>query len=705
MHISKFILRNFRNFHDVSIGFKKGVNTLIGENGSGKTNLMFALRILLDDSLPRNIKFRESDFCRKLNNWAGHWIILSIIFDELDLNESAQALTMHACAHMDRDKQGSYSVYFRPKLQIRKELFEYSKLKAKSKEGLESILSRITIEDYETKYFGRGNGDFHYQDTYNKYVGDFDKILFPDPENAEEDVFGSFSKEINLPNEVSCTFIKALRDVESDLKSFNNPITCLFRGRDKKIAINGETEIIKRIDDLNSQINELDEVKNVQEGVRKCIQDTVGATYAPNIEIMSELPNEMERLLQSLKLWVGDPDDEGYKGKLWELSLGGANLVYLSLKLLEYEKLKTDRIANFLLIEEPESHIHTHIQKTLFSNINKKKTQVFITTHSTHISSVSKISNVNVLTRGSKEALVFNPSANLEKKMIHRLERYLDAVRCNLLFAKGVILVEGDAEQILIPEMFKKVFGLSLDEIGVTVVNIGSTGFKNVACLFDKERIRKKCAIVTDSDKSIVCLPTDSSKDDKTLKHYRESQSSGEKRILDLTEYCKDNEYLRPFFAKFTFEVDLLSEGNVEEFVWSLDAIYADNSSKYKEVSIAKLQDSSIGVSGAEALRLANKSGKGWYALLLAEQINYNSIIPAYILEALVFTAPKLNSSTIVKSLTYRIRQIIKNDKEDKEIQTKAASFSFNGKSEQELIREFCKVFDKDQLTIYLNML
>ncbi|MBW4968630.1 ATP-dependent endonuclease, partial [Pseudoalteromonas sp. CR1] len=61
-------------------------------------------------------------------------------------------------------------------------------------------------------------------------------------------------------------------------------------------------------------------------------------------------------------------------------------------------------------------------------------------------------------------------------------------------------MVEGDAEQILIPQMFKKVFGISLDEIGISLVNIGSTGFKNVARLFHKDRIQKNCAILTDLD-------------------------------------------------------------------------------------------------------------------------------------------------------------------------------------------------------------
>ena len=78
MYISEFSLRNFRNFNKGKLKFNQGINTIIGENGSGKTNILFALRIMLDSNLPRNYKPRATDFSRVLNNWKGHWIILGI---------------------------------------------------------------------------------------------------------------------------------------------------------------------------------------------------------------------------------------------------------------------------------------------------------------------------------------------------------------------------------------------------------------------------------------------------------------------------------------------------------------------------------------------------------------------------------------------------------------------------------------------------
>ena len=52
MYISKLSIRNFRNFCNISLDFNKGVNTIIGENGSGKTNLFRAVRVLIDERMP-----------------------------------------------------------------------------------------------------------------------------------------------------------------------------------------------------------------------------------------------------------------------------------------------------------------------------------------------------------------------------------------------------------------------------------------------------------------------------------------------------------------------------------------------------------------------------------------------------------------------------------------------------------------------------
>ncbi len=155
MHITELRIRNFRNFLSAKFCFSEGLNTLIGENGSGKTNVLHALRIILDESLERNtIYLRESDFCRDISSWRGEWIVISALFAELDPSEGCQLLK-HQTGHMDGTNTGSCTYLFRPKREIRKKLFE---LRGRVEE-IQAFLKSITINDYEPCFTGRGTGD------------------------------------------------------------------------------------------------------------------------------------------------------------------------------------------------------------------------------------------------------------------------------------------------------------------------------------------------------------------------------------------------------------------------------------------------------------------------------------------------------------------------------------------------------------------
>ncbi|EKG2483201.1 AAA family ATPase, partial [Vibrio vulnificus] len=124
MHISSLNLINYRNFKNVKLNFNKGINTVIGENASGKTNLFRALRLLLDNSMPRSsTKLSESDFCRALGSWKGHWIIISCEFDDISSDEASQSLFLHGNGNIEGEEEivtkATYNLIFRPKAHIR----------------------------------------------------------------------------------------------------------------------------------------------------------------------------------------------------------------------------------------------------------------------------------------------------------------------------------------------------------------------------------------------------------------------------------------------------------------------------------------------------------------------------------------------------------------------------------------------------------
>lgn len=327
MYISKLSIRNYRNFRNVSLTFKKGVNTIIGENGCGKTNLFQAMRILIDESMPRSVRFYESDFNRSIGEWKGHWIVIQMEFLELDSSDESQSIAMHKIGNIEDidSERGTYNVYFRPKIEVRRELYALSQEFKEDEDSeakiiryrdiLNVLLNRISLNDYETVFTGRGNVDFSDDEIYKMFIGDFETITFPNPDGERTDIYGVKIYSSTLSNEFACTFAKALRDVESELKSFkDNPLVNLLRDKEKHIKIEQKKEIEDKISVLNNDIAELDEVRNISDSISYTVKSAVGETYAPNVNIKSELPSEMEKLLQSLKLWVGDPDEVGYAG-------------------------------------------------------------------------------------------------------------------------------------------------------------------------------------------------------------------------------------------------------------------------------------------------------------------------------------------------------------------------------------------------------
>lgn len=651
MHIAALLIRNFRNFANVRFKFEEGVNTLIGENGVGKTNAFHAMRLLLDENLPRNATaLRDSDFHRSLPNWRGHWIIISIDFENVDLSEGCQQLK-HQAGHMNTTNRATHTFYCRPKFEARRKLFEASQ---KNADDAIALAGKLTVDDYEAVWTGRASADFNDKSVYLQLVGDPGKGIYPDPDKDDQTRLGVPIHPIH--REFACTFIKALRDVILELQSYRgNPLLTLLRGLESEIEIADAEKITSAITTLNADISALPEIKDLSAGIQSALHQSVGRTFSPEISIESTLPDSIELLLKKLGILVGEADGVGHKGEMSEQSLGNANLIYLALKFLEYQrKLSSDRVAHFLLIEEPEAHLHAHVQRTLFSNLHGSQTQVIVSTHSTQISSISRIRSVNVLAAKKGRSYVYQPANGLDGPTIARVERYVDAVRSTLLFAKGVVLVEGEAELIMLPSLVRGVFGIGVDELGVSVIAMNCAFFEHIGVIFGPNRIRRNCAIVSDHDQSVIPLSDDPDDDDEEQRHFRNAQKTGEERKVALKTFVKDNPWLSVHLAKHTFEVEFLQAGNAGAVMATLPSIYSKEANI--KASKARLDSKDAPLAGKEILRLAKKEGKGWFALLLAEQVFVGTSIPEYLLRALAFASQEIVKPETLKQMgLYRI--------------------------------------------------
>ena len=353
---------------------------------------------------------------------------------------------------------------------------------------------------------------------------------------------------------------------------------------------------------------------------------------------------------------------------------------------------------NLLFIEEPEAHIHTHIQRTLFDKlkVTKDYTQIITTTHSTHLAEVSEIRNVNILKSIGSKSISMQPSQGLDEFGKNNLqlknltlsdcvERYLDSKRSVLLFSKGVVLVEGDGEEILIPNIIKTALGVSLDELGIGLVNVGSVSFEYIASLFSEERIQRSCAIVTDEDVQIV---------ERDSKFYKaEAEKRGKSRKEKLETLYDGNPWVESFYAPHTLEVDFAltdERANSDYISEIIDLNYVDSATIKKHND--NLKKGTDAACAKTVLTLARDMGKGWYATTLSNYIDIGVSVPQYILEAIAFASREVISIDIVfKMIEYSLSGYGEKEMLDLKKEIKKAKTQEEKKDSIKKFREECK--------------
>ena len=702
MYLKYVQIVNYKNLKSSIFTFDKGANTVIGENDSGKSNAMTAIRILLDSTYFYNEKrLKESDFSDSLGDWRGHWIIISSFFDQITASDKENEI----CAQMIPDDEnsnflrsfircednnfGTVTLFIRPRKNIRNALF-----KAQTREDFEAIREKITLNDYEFFYTSRSQADFTDKSVYKKLVGDLENGSYADPDKVDAVLLGEKIDILNVWQHISVAFIDALRDVDAELRKPRNPLRRVFDVIRADVCKESKEDIVKKIQELNGIISSIPQVSSIGEKVNGKLSEIAGLVYSPDITIESRLKEDVDSLAKYLSVAPAGRED------LDLLGLGHLNILYIALKLVEFDYSRNHEILNIMIIEEPEAHIHTHIQKTLFDNLKvaKEYTQVIMTTHSTQLSEVSDIRKVNVLKISDRETVVMRPTAGLDKfgeenlelkdlSLSECLERYLDAKRSVLLFSKGVILVEGDGEEILLPALVKNIFGISLDELGIGLINVGSVGFENIASIFSQERLRRHCAIVTDMDAEVE--GADKSK--------VEAAKRGKSRKEKLEKLFGRNIWVHPFYAPHTFEVDFANIDNNREYIKEIIKKHYKQESTIKR-HVADL-DSSDAARYDSVLIVANGIGKGWYATLLASKVDDKAIIPDYLLDAMVYASQDIiNFDVLWKIFVYRFAS--RDDGEAIELQ-KQLSVLTSREQRLEAISKFVEKHPKDMFSIF----
>lgn len=462
MRISKVRFQNFRNFKNFEVDLSNKI-VLLGENSAGKTNFIDALRLVLDRSFRPQLGENDFHNSTTISKFRGTIIQVDVFFEDFtsEHDEDFLAVLQGDCFCQDDPPIAQISFQYRPQTQY-----------------LDDLDSATSPEFYESIWYSGGNIE-------------------------------KTKSAIKFRERVSIRVVKALRDIEGDLNSWQrSPLRRLTQTMNLS-SQPGFQDVAHRVQAATDTLRQIEPVRELQDKVQARLTRMIEGvhTFDPKIGMLPTNPDELQKYLTFLV------ENEL---SLDRTSLGLANILYLTLLMVEIELLRESKGENadyqytILAIEEPEAHLHPHLQRLVFRDFLQSEMSVILSTHSPNIVSIAEPDCFVVLSKrdGETKGNTTSALASLPVNIKRDLSRYLDVNRGEVIFAKGVILVEGDAEQFLVPEFARKMqdAGLihnTLDGAGVSIVNVSGTDFIPYVRFLGPEGLDLPLAIMTDGDKYV----------------------------------------------------------------------------------------------------------------------------------------------------------------------------------------------------------
>lgn len=358
-------------------------------------------------------------------------------------------------------------------------------------------------------------------------------------------------------------------------------------------SANAQQNFEKIISETNAELLKQNEIIKTQDGVNTNLEK-IFQKYPENKIGLQIEKSKIDSVINLIKPYL--PFDatalQGDGFTLEQNSLGFNNLIYISIVLGDIEqRVTTEKNCHFaFLIEEPEAHLHPQILLSLYnflaSTSTSNNTQLFITTHSPTLTSKVPLHNLILLDKENafpigdcfagrdagdviQDTAKNKPLTESDFKYIKRqLERYMDVTRSQLFYAKGILFVEGIAEELLIPA-FCRVLGFNLEDFRIELVNVRGVSFYPFLSLFNSKnsakRLTKKVAVLTDDDRYADSRDKKYSFDRLIQNDYSTlfelqtnlSSSAPASRIKNLTKFIENNSRVVLQTAVKTFEYEI----------------------------------------------------------------------------------------------------------------------------------------------------
>lgn len=435
LKISGLIIKNYRNLREIDIHLDDTV-ALIGENNSGKSNLLKAI------TLP--FLTEEAGFYGKNLSW-------------IDINDAAKNEYYHYIIdNQVKIADGTIScaefITYLPVVMVEVHL------KPENTEGYFVKDLSFSVEDGQVKYGLR----YEYRPSkIDDIYGIVKKVLSDETGTLDwQSIIAVkmnllpteyYAYSVGVPGKGSVTYdvlklykyiaLEAERDEFSRTKErlgSKSLVKLLQIGLTDGDKLKVEKEYNHFFEELKS-ISNMDNVINWQDESE--LADA--KEFFSHISILPNMP-PMQSILSSIRLGYSDTE-------LSLQGLGYRNLILLLVLINSLAGKQTDVALNVLTIEEPEAHLCINNIRLMVSFLKvftakNLTTQLFYSTHSTEFLNKMNLKNVVVMHEGqafsfidklddaARDYLVKNPNLDLFK----------------LFFSKKCILFEGISEEMLL---------------------------------------------------------------------------------------------------------------------------------------------------------------------------------------------------------------------------------------------------------------
>lgn len=484
MYLSNLKIENFRAFGSAAAGtsldlaLSPGLNLLVGENDAGKTAVVDAIRHLLWTTSQDFHRLTEDDF-HVTGDQRAQDMKITARFEGLSLLQRASFLEYLTIT------DGA-----EPSLSI--------SLLARRQDGAGGQKGRASV-------FFRAGAD----------------AKGPPVEGA-------------LREFLRCTYLKPLRDAEGELSA----------GKSSRLS-----QILKSHPDFAKQAKSdwsieaptippttlVGIMKQAEHLIRsntvvQAVHTNINSQFLEDLSLGTEILTaaisvarsaDLQQILEKLELAL---DSKAGVGLPTRRGLGLNNVLFMATELL---LLGASDGMPLLLIEEPEAHLHPQMQLRLMEMLATRaalpapppssseddlepdvalppppeRVQVIVTTHSPTLASKADVEALTLITQHQAFSLA-GTCTQLDASDYAFLRRFLDATKANLFFAKAVVVVEGDGENIILPAL-AKALGRSFSKYGVSVVSVGHRGLFRYSRIFQRNDDRKipiRVACVADRD-------------------------------------------------------------------------------------------------------------------------------------------------------------------------------------------------------------